>query len=106
VSDYAHWGEEAEAVWYAENKYDMENWDEEIEPDDFEDRYYAEPDPDIEMTFNTEEDAQAFMDRPQDWGYDVESLSMTRYGDKWVVEGYTKELHRKYVEMNRRARFH
>lgn len=23
VSDYAHWNEEAEAVWYAENKYDM-----------------------------------------------------------------------------------
>lgn len=25
VSDYAHWGEEAEQVWYAENKYDMEH---------------------------------------------------------------------------------
>jgi len=23
ISDYAHWGEEAAAVWYEENKYDM-----------------------------------------------------------------------------------
>lgn len=23
VSDYAHWNEEAEAVWWAENRYDM-----------------------------------------------------------------------------------
>jgi len=28
VADYAHYGEEAEAVWYAENKYDMEHSDE------------------------------------------------------------------------------
>lgn len=28
VSDYAHWNEEAEAVWYAENRYDMEHADE------------------------------------------------------------------------------
>lgn len=47
VSDYAHWGEEAEQVWYAENRYDMDHGD---EPD-----YYAEdfehmddPDEDIE----------------------------------------------------------
>lgn len=25
VSDYAHWNEEAEAVWFAENAYDMEH---------------------------------------------------------------------------------
>ena len=23
VSDYAHWNEDAEAMWYAENRYDM-----------------------------------------------------------------------------------
>jgi hypothetical protein len=25
VSDYAHWNEDAEAVWFAENAYDMEH---------------------------------------------------------------------------------
>jgi hypothetical protein len=42
VSEYAHWGEEAQAVWYTENKYDMEHADEILEdewegPDDFDD---------------------------------------------------------------------
>jgi hypothetical protein len=43
VSDYSHWNEEAEAVWYAENRYDMEHPDEILEepddwgPDDFDD---------------------------------------------------------------------
>jgi len=37
VSDYAHYNEEAEAIWYAENRYDMENWDEEIDDDDLDD---------------------------------------------------------------------
>ncbi len=35
VADYAHWNEEAETVWYAENRYDMEHWDEEMDgPED------------------------------------------------------------------------
>jgi hypothetical protein len=34
VSDYAHWNEEAEAMWYAENKYDMDHADEIVEVDD------------------------------------------------------------------------
>jgi hypothetical protein len=47
ISDYAHWNEDAERVWYEENKYDMMNppeyeqddydrpyEDEEIDPDD------------------------------------------------------------------------
>ena len=33
VADYAHYGEEAAAVWYAENKYDMEHADEILEDD-------------------------------------------------------------------------
>lgn len=33
VSDYAHWNEEAEAMWYAENRYDMEHWDEPLDED-------------------------------------------------------------------------
>jgi len=36
VADYSHWNEEAQRVWYEENKYDMEHWDEPIDdPDDF-----------------------------------------------------------------------
>jgi len=42
VSDYAHWNEEAEAVWYSENKYDMEHADEIIE--DEEDSNFYDPD--------------------------------------------------------------
>lgn len=43
VSDYAHWNEEAEAVWYAENRYDMEHADEIIE-DDYEPDYEEDDD--------------------------------------------------------------
>jgi hypothetical protein len=39
VADYAHWNEEAEMVWYLENRYDMENPSEE-EPED--DGWYPE----------------------------------------------------------------
>ena len=31
VSDYAHWNEDAQAMWYMENKYDMDHADEYIE---------------------------------------------------------------------------
>jgi hypothetical protein len=34
ISDYAHWNEDAELMWYEENKYDMEHWDEIVEVDD------------------------------------------------------------------------
>lgn len=34
VSEYSHWNEDAQAVWYAENRYDMEHADEIIEDDD------------------------------------------------------------------------
>jgi hypothetical protein len=43
VADYAHWNEDAEAVWYAENRYDMEHADEIAEDDDAE-RMYDESD--------------------------------------------------------------
>jgi hypothetical protein len=33
ISDYAHWNEEAERMWYEENRYDMEHWDEPVEDD-------------------------------------------------------------------------
>ena len=34
VSAYAHWNEDAERVWYEENRYDMEHADEIIEEED------------------------------------------------------------------------
>lgn len=41
VSDYAHWNEDAQRIWYEENKYDMEHADEWIDdPDDYE--YYED----------------------------------------------------------------
>lgn len=41
VSAYSHWNEEAEAMWYAENRYDMEHADEVI---DDEDQYFDDDD--------------------------------------------------------------
>jgi hypothetical protein len=38
VSEYAHWNEDALAVWYEENKYDMEHADEIIEDEWYEDQ--------------------------------------------------------------------
>lgn len=36
VSDYAHWNEDAEAVWFLENRYDMEHADELLDdPEDY-----------------------------------------------------------------------
>lgn len=34
VSDYSHWNEDAERMWYQENRYDMEHADEIVEFDD------------------------------------------------------------------------
>jgi hypothetical protein len=47
VRDYAHWNEDAELVWWLENRYDMEHADEIVEPDDvgdWEDDSYEEDD--------------------------------------------------------------
>lgn len=44
VSEYSHWNEEAQAVWYAENRYDMEHADEPL--DDDEDFDYLDEDED------------------------------------------------------------
>lgn len=35
VSDYAHWNEEAQSMWYAENRYDMEHADEVLDDDSY-----------------------------------------------------------------------
>lgn len=31
ISDYSHWNEDAALVWYQENKYDMQHWDEPVD---------------------------------------------------------------------------
>jgi len=46
VSDYAHWNEDAQRVWYEENKYDMQYADEEV--DDYSDDPWAYEDADPE----------------------------------------------------------
>lgn len=50
VSAYAHWNEDAERMWYEENKYDMEHWDEPIDDDEEGrgNRYYPEDEDDKE----------------------------------------------------------
>lgn len=35
VSDYSHWNEDAQYMWYAENRYDMEHSDEIMDDDEF-----------------------------------------------------------------------
>ena len=35
VSDYSHWNEDAQRVWYEENKYDMQHWDEPVDEDPY-----------------------------------------------------------------------
>jgi hypothetical protein len=43
VSEYSHWNEDAQFMWYNENKYDMEHADEEIDDyDDYEEDYEDE----------------------------------------------------------------
>ena len=48
VSDYAHWNEDAQLMWYQENRYDMEYADEIVEYEDdrdfFDDDRYEEDD--------------------------------------------------------------
>lgn len=47
VADYAHWGEEAEAVWFEENRYDL-LYGGEPDHDPYDDYDYDEDDPDAE----------------------------------------------------------
>jgi hypothetical protein len=41
VSDYAHWNEDAQRIWWEENKYDMQHADEIIDEGD--DDFYVDP---------------------------------------------------------------
>ncbi len=91
VSDYAHWGEEAEAMWYAENRYDMEHADEVIS-DGPEDDDWDEPDP-FEEKFDTYDEALAFMDRHHLKNGD-DGVNVSDWGDKWYVEHYDEAAHK------------
>jgi hypothetical protein len=94
VADYAHWNEEAEAMWYAENRYDMEHADEEMDDgSDWDgDSYRDEPDP-FEESFVSETDARAFMEK---YGlvHDCDGVDLSEWGGKWYVEHYDEKAHR------------
>lgn len=87
ISDYAHWNEDAEYMWYSENRYDMEHWDEEIE-DDRDDRY--DPDP-FQDTFATEAEARAFIARNH---IDERRDTLSEWRGEWIVEHYDEKAHR------------
>ena len=87
VSAYAHWNEEAEAMWYAENRYDMEHADEIIEDDD---RDY-EPDP-FQDTFATEAEARAFAKK-----VDADDKDIGEWAGEWYVEHYNKRAHQRQL---------
>ena len=86
VADYAHWNEDAEAMWYAENRYDMEHADEIIE-DDFDDRDYDEDERyDLARDFTLRLMAEAFM-------ADMAEASLRRRPDgRWEVEYASDDL--------------
>lgn len=86
VSAYAHWNEDAEAMWYAENRYDMEHADEIIEDDD--DRSYDEPEP-FEEAFGMEDEARAFAATLPD------TPRVSEWNGTWYVEHYDKAAHDK-----------
>ncbi len=90
IADYAHWNEDAAAMWYAENKYDMEHWDEEVE-DDYDDRRDYEPDP-FQDVFDTKEAAQAFYDSLPD----TPRYPPGEWAGQWYVEHYDTEAHRRH----------
>ncbi len=91
VSDYSHWNEEAEIMWFQENRYDMEHPDEIID-DGFDDDW----EPDIEeKEFETEAEAREFMDqRGRDWGIHFDNANLCRSKEGvWYVE-YWKDRKR------------
>lgn len=100
VSDYAHWNEDAYAMWYEENKYDMARWDEPIDDpydDDIRDRWDG-PEP-FEDSFDTEEEARAFAGTLRD-----SAKSITSWGPPgkvlWYVEHYDTEAHERWLNLD------
>lgn len=80
VKDYAHWNEDAERIWYEENKYDMEHADEIISYDDdnFIPDDYEFPN---EKNFDTEAEAVAFFRT-----LEANNSTMGIFLGKWRVE--------------------
>lgn len=99
VSDYAHWNEDAEAVWYAENRYDMEHADEEMDDGSDWDGPYAghEEDP-FEERFATETEARAFMAR-HGLVAGCDGADLTGWGKWWYVDHYDEKAHKAYARM-------
>jgi len=87
VSDYAHWNEDAQRVWYEENKYDMQYADEEMDgPENDRDYDYDEPDPE-QREFATEAEAEAFTETLGcDWA--MRKLIRNKKDSPWIVEWY------------------
>jgi hypothetical protein len=103
VAEYAHWNEEAEAMWYAENRYDMEHADEEIEDDWDAERDYEEPEPDIDASFYTEGEARECYDRLAPTAHSI-NLTHVHWTtpERWEVEGWTKKLYESWTKRRHR----
>lgn len=87
VAEYAHWNEEAESMWYAENRYDMEHADEELD-----DEYERQEDP-FEEHFETQGEAIAFMIH-HELRQDCDGVNLSDWGGKWYVEHYDEKAHK------------
>jgi hypothetical protein len=96
VADYAHWGEDAQAVWWEENKYDMAHPDESRHGwDEDDDRRDYDPDP-FEDSFDTEAEAQAFAETLSDSAKDISAWG--RKGqERWFVTHYDTEAHARWL---------
>jgi len=96
-------------MWYAENRYDMEHADEEMD-DDWDARDYEEPDPDIYETFEIRGEAQAFYEKVGPKAHSLDSPRQLRPGDPtshWYVEGFSTEpLYGSWTTKRRRNRHH
>lgn len=93
VADYAHWNEDAQAVWYAENRYDMEHADEIVEDDDL--ARWDDPDP-FDDKFDTYEEVLEFLDRHH-LKDGCDGVNVTDWGGKWYVEHYDEKAHKAYL---------
>jgi len=95
VSDYAHWNEDAYAMWYEENKYDMQHADE-LMDEEFYDREDHEPDEDpFSDSFETEEQAREFgaslSDSPKAIGQWPPGTGL------WYVDHFDEEGHKRWL---------
>lgn len=102
ISDYAHWNEDAERMWYEENRMDMLYWDEPIE-DDYDynpsalEMYFEANVDDQVWEFNTEEEARKFYEEISVNAYSM-SLRSPSYDNKWRVEGMTAEYYQAAID--------